>query len=247
MLKIAAPTCTISEEFKSVLQYMLVAKAKDLLAKRRTTNEYWIAQWDQDYGVPLAKLMKITQNADAFDDEMTRLKSLPYTLFGTMGNYIVGSTQPIEMVDMRAAETLDRKTGHPTERVTRWDAGVYDVYIPIGIALNGLDTSLRPNPQGVHMIPLRNPWGDYRHPHHTSSHRFLDDNSCKIRYTHPTEYTSKTCWGSYASIVTSCVAGGDYVDMFRTIHSYLTRYDRKSPLHGIAYHPDDWKWLEMKL
>jgi hypothetical protein len=247
MLKIAIPTCTIGEEFKTSLKDMMVAKAKDLFAKRKTTNSTWLEKWDKDYGVPLAKLMKITQNAAAFDDELTRLKSLPYTNFGVYGGYLVGSTNPVEIVDRQAFERgVNMKTGVVFEVAKKWDAGVYDVFIPISIATSGLDTALRPNSNGVHLVPRNAPWTKYRHPHHLAEFLTCDDDGDKVYYSHPTKYTSKTCWGSYATIVTSCVMGGDFVDMFRTLHSYLTRYDRNSPLASIGAYSlgTDFKWLK---
>ena len=233
MLKIAAPTCTISEEFKTALKDMMVVKAKDLLAKRKTTNRTWLEKWDADYGVPLAKLMKVSQNAAAFDDELTRLKSLPYTLFGVYAGYLVGSTNPIAIVDR---QSIDRGA----LEVKKWDAGVYDVFIPTSIAINGLDTALRPNSNGVHLVPKKFPWAEARHPHHIANFIKYDEDGEKIFYAHPTQYTSKTCWGSYATIITSCVMGGDFVDMFRTLHSYLTRYDRNSPLASINNYSFPW-------
>jgi len=154
------------------------------------------------------RLIALINDKSALDREITKLRSLPYTVFDfqTHGerSFMYGKTKEITIIANKA---------------NQYDAGEYGVYAPFDRMMKG---NLGQN--CWHFIPFRDPKSHQRTPHHHSGHS---------SYDHPLEANSATCWGSFGSVVPGILADGDVVELFRILHFYISRYDQNSPLGGI--------------
>jgi hypothetical protein len=163
-------------------------------------------------GRAMGLLRAYCTNAQAYDQQKTQLLTLPYLKFWMAihngMNYLAGLTKPILLA------TDGGKY--------RWQGPRFTVYIPMDYITRGTDASFHFVPEGHEMV-----YG--RHPHHTSGGVKEGIRQAKS----PLDYNGSTCWGDFPTIVRGCVHSADTVNLFRTIHLYLTRYNPNSPLcHG---------------
>jgi hypothetical protein len=146
----------------------------------------------------------------AYDQQKTQLMTLPYLKFWTLErggmSYLAGLTKPILLTN--GGEK-------------RWQGPRFTVYIPTDYITRGTEASYHFVPEGHELV-----YG--RHPHHTSGSRREETNGKS-----PLDFYGSTCWGEFPTIVRGCVHSADTINLFRTIHLYLTRYNPSSPLcHG---------------
>jgi hypothetical protein len=197
----------LKENFTDALMGMYKVRLKTLAHERRVLPESSREHFDQNNRLAVSRMLDVTRSKEAFDRELTEMRALPYEVFDTFRGYIVAKTKPV---------TIENMTTHQ-----KYDAGEYAVFISIDVASMGITSGLG-NDKRVHMVPLRDPWFKGRHPHHRANGRDGEK--------HPVEVSASTCWGSFGTIAASCIRSGDFVDFFRIIATYLTRYDQNSPL-----------------
>lgn len=164
---------------------------------------------------PIVARLSQLRTADGRDMEVTRLRSLPYTKFELVTHkdiaYLAAHTQPIRLVEWRGNKAS----------TNQWDLGVYTIYTRVEHLKLG-------SAEGTHFVPNEDPMTLERHPHHRAYNNVRDAR-------HPLDYSPSTCWGSYGAIVSSCAVNGDIVELFRSLYSYVTRYNPGSPLvHGFV-------------
>ena len=159
-----------------------------------------------DSGLKIGRLVSLINDSHAFDREITKLRSLSYTMFDIVENkgvsFMYGKTKPIAM----------------TDDTDYWNIGEYGVYLP----LERLKTArMNQTFEGDwHFIPFSSPRAIVRTPHHVST---AGDG-------HPFSRPSKTCWGTFGATVPSILEDGDVVELFRTVYLYIERYNPRSPL-----------------
>ena len=73
----------------------------------------------------------------------------------------------------------------------------------------------------VHLIPVLEPRTEWRTPHHVVS---------SSNTGNPWTWRENTCLGSFASMLSALYNEFNLVEIFRTWHLYLSRYDEHSPL-----------------
>jgi hypothetical protein len=205
---------SISDAFKTAVLKLYEEYLKERRARYDALHAGYAKQaFLKDNGTAIAKVQKYLKDPAAFDYQLTRLRSLPYTNFKVVRQpdwnncgvtYLVGTTKDIIMID-----AMDYK----------WKLGQYDVYIP-------LPSFKRGSIEEMHFIPLREPLCQNRHPHHYGSAKDIDEDD--IEY--PTQRSPQTCWGNFGQIVTACTRSLDVAELFRSLAFYVERYNWDSPL-----------------
>ena len=171
---------------------------------------------DDPDGTYLQRLLKeytgvlpfLTGKEGASDKMVTRLRALKYTDFSVINvqghKFFAGMTEPVLLCSGEI----------PTEK-NAYEMGPYMVYIPFEAVSK---VSMK---SGFHMIPVNNPKAVDRHPHHGSG---------RSSKAHPLLAQPNTCWGSMGTMITGMLRSGDLVEIFRTVHIYLVRWNPRSEL-----------------
>jgi hypothetical protein len=212
-----AERASMTDGFKQAVRVLyenFLKTEKDKIEKMRPGD---VSYYMQRHGGAIARIRGVLKSEEAWDLELTRLKGLSYSAYRVVRQpnetnepnvYIVGTTRGVVIRDdSRSSRTSGMS----------WDMGAYDIYIPLSAFKNGSSS-------GIHFVPLRDPFGRNRHPHHKGDCYLIPEPAC------PTQMRPATCWGSFASIVNLSAAACDLPEMLRTLRTYVERYDAGSPL-----------------
>lgn len=172
-------------------------------------------QLEYDLAPAMNRIYTIFQNPVAMDEEITRLRALPYTLIEARDAAVPGVKEPIRYLVAHTKPVIIMDGGP-------YDMGPYTVYLPMDLLTRGT------NSEHLHLVPDRAPETGCRHPHHV-----VRAGEHKI----PWAVASQTCWGGFGSVMTRILRDGDLVDLLRNIMIYLTRYDAHSVLTQISNCP----------
>lgn len=164
----------------------------------------------------MSRLKALCTSPIALDKELTRLRGLSYERFYIRQynekKWMVGLTRPIVMSD----------------GTRLYQAPRYFVYVPEEVDTKGTEAKFHFIPEGHELVSAR-------HPHHKA--QTFDYNEygrrVEIDTSHikdPLDWSSSTCWGSFGTIASNCIAAGDIVDLYRNLYIYLTRIDQSSLL-----------------
>lgn len=162
----------------------------------------------RDNAPTMTRLKGFCTNPKLFDQEITKLHLLPYEKFFTktyQGRvWMMGLTRPVVL----------------TDGLKQWQGPQYYLCVPE-------DVDKRESKYAFHFLPKGAEHKRYRHPHHrVNVGDSLDDNCTG----NPLGNEAWTCWGSFGTIVQTCVQAGDLVELFRTLSIYISRVDFSSPL-----------------
>jgi hypothetical protein len=164
----------------------------------------------RDNAPTLSRLKGICTNPKLFDQELAKLHLLPYEKFVTkeyQGRvWMMGLTRPVIL----------------TDGLKRWQGPRYWICIPD-------DVDRRESKYAFHFLPQGFENLKFRHPHHKENDTDIWDNDHPLP-GNPLGHTSWTCWGSFGTIVQTCVQSGDLVDLYRTLSIYISRVDMGSLL-----------------
>ena len=144
------------------------------------------------------------------------MHGLPYERIETIEyggkKYIAGVTRDITMLRYNGAGAMKPNA--------EYDIGRYMVCVPSTSFINGTFS-------GVHLIPMRDPLVRNRHPHHTGlAPNYNSEN--------PLDMDPNTCSGTFGSIAMTLAYALDFAETMRTWVTFLSRYDRRSPLCSLA-------------
>ncbi len=157
-------------------------------------------------GLKVGRLVSLINDRHAFDREITKLRSLNYTMFDVVNNkgvdFLYGKTKPITMTDDH----------------DQWSIGEYGVYLPfVRLKTARMNQTFEGD---WHFIPFASPRARVRTPHHIGT----------AGDAHPFSRPSSTCWGTFGSTIPSILEDGDVTELFRTVYLYIERYNPRSPL-----------------
>lgn len=203
MTKIAS-IATVDEDFVEELKRVWEARLKALKKEAEARGPYK-DKYLREKKMTIARLLSL-RKPENLDKEITRLRGLQYEHFYTRvcgdKKYLCGLTKPIVM------DTGERMFQAPR----------YKVCVPVSPRLTSV---------GFHMIPEGYEFVRDRAPHHIAVTRRL---TAIDPHEDPLEMFPHTCWGAFGEAIQSILGSADIVDLFRTIHVYLSRIDERSML-----------------
>ena len=197
---------------------------KDTTRARLTNLKAELDGYPRDYqrkaflrnnGLAIARMQRLLKDPTALDMEITRLRGLRFVRY-----WLEPAHRDEDDDGYFAAETPDVVI----EYHGRWNLGQYLVYLPIAAFLKG-QVGAFGNAVGFHFIPKRNPLTGERHMHHAGHPTALSSSRRDPLLMNPS-----TCWGGFGPVIVGNVKDCDVVETFRTIYTYLGRYDASSPL-----------------
>jgi hypothetical protein len=221
MIKVQNKRATIFPEFVEASKD--IARAKVLAFKEQITSMGNASMREhlakRNVGL-LLNAGKMISDPKSWDDILTRLRCLEYTQFDVVtaeaykftgtGNtcvqtFLHGTTKPV---------TIRHAGGHSLAAGS-YDMGPYDIYLQVSeLKHDGY--------RNFHFVPQYSPMTWNRHVHHTATERDFS--------TTPLTMSPSTCWGGFPTIVQTEIVDFDIVELFRTIWTYLNRYNPGSPL-----------------
>ena len=211
MIKVK-PRTAVPAEFVDALKSTARARLAAMKAEMEGFNTRYRPMYVKQHALAIARLQKLLKDPIAQDMEITRLRGLPFTSFWMDYGHVENG--------YFAAETKDIIVAHNKDK---WNLGPYRVYMPVSSFIKGEVGSFRN--AGFHFVPMREPLTEQRHMHHVCY-----SNSDAVAKKDPLLMNPSTCWGGFGPVVLGNVRDGDVVETFRTIYTYLTRYDASSPL-----------------
>jgi hypothetical protein len=205
---------TVTQDIKDVLNSATKSRLRKQEAEYKDMHPSYRTSWMKGNGIRIAKMKKSLTEAGT-DFLTARLRMLPFTLFGVeeynCATFIYGETE-----DIIAKED-------------RLNLGPYRIYIDVAGYIKG-DT------KEIHLVPQRDPLNGMRFWHHhglgprTQLSFSFSNSSYLLKLDHPLNCYPQTCWGTFGEFATSAYQEMDTSELFRTLHTYLSRHDRNSHL-----------------
>ena len=211
MIKVK-PRTAVPAEFIEALKSTVRARLSAIKQELDGYSPRYRQMYVRQSAIAIARLQKLLRDPAALDMEITRLRGLPFTSFWMDFGHIEGG--------YFAAETKEIIVSYNKEK---WDLGPYQVYMPVSSFIRGEVGSFRN--AGFHFVPVREPLTEQRHMHHVCY-----SNNDAVAKKDPLLMQPSTCWGGFGPVILGNVKDCDVVETFRTVYTYLCRYDASSPL-----------------
>ncbi len=220
MIKVK-PRTAVPQEMAGALKSVTRAR---LARMKEEMQGYGHPRYQQMYvqqnGLAIARMQRLLKDPAAMDMEITRLRGLRFIKY-----WMEPAHRPEDDEGYFAAETEEIVIAHDGDQ---WNIGPYRVYLPVAAFLKGQVGSFG-QAVGFHFIPQFEPMAGQRHMHHVA-----DDNFDAVRKRDPLLMNPSTCWGGFGPVIVGNIKDCDVVETFRTIYTYLGRYNAGSPLwHGL--------------
>ena len=207
------PRAAVPKEFTDKMVETARLRLKTIQTDLQGIGDHHRKHFIDQNGIAIARMKQLLKDPLALDMEVTRLRGLPFEKYWIEVHqdicYFAGQTKEIII--------------HSSQR---WSLGPYNVYMPQQAFIQGAtgrfagDTGPK-----FHFIPVWKPNTFTRHMHHVSNSTFDYSYS-----RNPLDMSSSTCWGGFGPIILGNAKDSDVVEAFRTIYTYLSRYDAGDPL-----------------
>jgi len=205
---------TLTQDFKDMLNSATKARLRKLEFEYKDMHPSYRTSWMQSNGIRIAKMKKSLTEAGT-DFVTARLRMLPFTLFG-VEEYAGATFMYGETEDVIAKED-------------RLNLGPYRIYIDV-------DGYVKGNTKEIHLVPQRDPLNGMRFWHHhglgprTQLSFSYSKSDYLLKLDHHLNCYPQTCWGSFGEFATSAYQEMDTSELFRTLHTYLSRHNPASHL-----------------
>lgn len=222
-----APRASISREFSEALREIYNSRLnvmKDEMSRRGTAAKRYYFNANKMH---IHKLLTLLSDETAFNFELVRMRALPFSAYTVQTNsfgarYLCGLSFPVQ---------LNLYDSYHSRNMRTYDMGPYWICVKMNWLLGTKDTTLGGQ---FHFYPDKNPMNTCRTPHHYG-------------YTHektspvfPIDYGSNTCLGGFNTIVYSLANSGDITELFRSLHTYISRHNPNSPLNSTSVDAYPW-------
>jgi len=151
----------------------------------------------------------VIEPGKGLDYELTRMRSPRFTkLYVTQGEIFCSGKKQVKRILCVATDDIHVNGGEIS-------LGEYRIYVPV-------EPLMERTFSGVHFIPVRDPFTNHRHPHHTAYYDKRPDT--------PLLMAQNTCLGSFSGPISAALEFGRLSDYLVLLYTFLTVYNSGSPL-----------------